>query len=101
MMNMTPFKNLDMMSRERSIGSSNFLPSLNEYKTNILLGKAIKNDSGKEKRLMMQQSKSFKRSGTILLGSIKEDKKDEEVGIVPKDLGFGMLKDLIDLVDDE
>jgi hypothetical protein len=95
-LNMNPFKNLDLQ-REGSSGVSSFLPSLSEHKQAILSGKM----STKDLRGQLNRSKSFKSKGN-LLGQIKEEhKKEDKAGVVPKDLGFGLLKDLIDLIDDE
>ena len=46
---------------------------------------------------------SFKRSGTALLGNIKENhaKHESTVGVVPKDIGFGLIKDLIKLEEED
>jgi hypothetical protein len=44
----------------------------------------------------------MKRSGTSLLGNLKEEHKQEvKAGVVPKDLGLGLLRDLIELSENE
>ena len=44
----------------------------------------------------------IKRSGTNLLGNIREEHKIEnKPGVVPKDLGLGLLRDLIELSESE
>ena len=88
----SPFKFIDL-EREKTFGIPSFLPSLNEHKSQILGIKAHKEDS----------SMSFKRSGTALLGNIKEShaKHENTVGVVPKDIGFGLIKDLIELEEED
>lgn len=46
-----------------------------------------------------KKDSSYKRSGTQLLGQLKEKHSAQEgtAGVVPKDIGFGLIKDLIDL----
>jgi hypothetical protein len=45
----------------------------------------------------MRKKRTFGRK-TTLIGSIKEEiKPDENVGVVPEDLGLGFLKDMIDV----
>ena len=47
-------------------------------------------------------SSLYKRSANSLLGQLKEEhKREEKVGVVPKDLNFGLIKDLIDLNEDD
>ena len=49
------------------------------------------------------RKKSYKRSGTTLLGNIKDPSSNKNLapGVVPKDLGLGLIKDLIDFEDME
>lgn len=43
-----------------------------------------------------------KKSGTNLLGNIKEEHKaDLRAGIVPEDLGLGLLRDLIEISEED
>jgi hypothetical protein len=89
-----------IMKKEKSQGLHNFLPSLNEHKKAIMRGtsgrkieSSVVEETEEKKRM---KRKSFARSNT-LLNSIKEDyKPDEKVGVVPKDLGFDFLKDLLE-----
>ena len=50
----------------------------------------------------MPSKRTLHRSGTMLLGNIKEiNKREDRVGVVPKDLGFNLIKDLIDFDEEE
>lgn len=78
--------------KESSVFS--FLPhskDTNEIKLFDSSQRKISNDEGKI------QPKT-KRSGTQLLGNIKDTnyKNDKKVGLVPSNLGFEFMKDLID-----
>ena len=104
----SPFKDIIKLDREHSqflgpsTGINSFLPSLNEHKVAILTGNSKqKKPSFRQPR--DQSSKQIKRSLT-LLGNIKEvpeKKQGGDVGVVPKDLGFDFIKDLIDVTDNE
>ena len=79
----SPFANLDL-KKEKSMFVPPFIDPPKKRKTDI------------------PDSAKFRRSGTNLLGQLKEEhKREERVGVPPKDLGFGLLKDLIDLSDED
>ncbi len=56
-------------------------------------GKFAQKDNSKAK---LKQSKSFKKGSSALLGTLKEEHtKEEKAGVVPKNLNYGLIKDLI------
>ncbi len=117
----SPFKDIlgsDMiggMKKEHSVGASTGFGAnrkrrqtlkVNEPQLNLFSGKGpvranrnenvVEKDLGRSGSNQMAQRKSFKRS-TTLLANIKEEHKPEEdrAGVVPNDLTYDFLKDLI------
>lgn len=49
-----------------------------------------------EERDELKRKNSYKRSGTMLLRNIKDpDNSNTNVGKVPKDIGFNLIRDLV------
>ncbi len=90
----SPFNmNLDL-ERERSEGVNSFLPSYHQHKSNILKGKSSVRE---EEEDTSKKGSSYQRSATHhLLGNIKDPAADNKAGVVPKDIGLGLISDLID-----
>lgn len=109
MKNFSPFKMGSEMERVGNMGVSSFLPSYHEHKLSLIRGHSSKkgdfiNESKQQDEdEEYDRKKSYKRSGTTLLGNIKDPSSNKNLapGVVPKDLGLGLIKDLIDFEDME
>ena len=102
---MSPFKmGLELERGTSTSGINSFLPSYHEHQQNLIRGnskKKIINENVDEDD--GDKSKFYKRSGTMLLGNIKEPASAHrtKAGEVPKDLGMNLLKDMIDDFDED
>ena len=102
MMNLSPFKmNPSEVEREKNVGVPSFLPSFHEHASQILKPPQKKPSlifdyDEDEEESQSKKAAAFKRSGTQLLRNIKEVDaySTKKVGVVPKDIGFGLIKDL-------
>ncbi|CDW82005.1 UNKNOWN [Stylonychia lemnae] len=104
MKNFSPFKMNIELERGSSAGVQSFLPSYHEHQQNLIRGNSKKKISDAQEDEEVDKKKFYKRSGTMLLGNIKEPtsaNRSALPGQVPKDLGLGLLKDMIDFDENE
>lgn len=97
----SPFKVDAELEKLGNAGVMSFLPSYHEHKISLLKGTSKKGDAMdlQDETHSDPKKNLFKRSGTMLLGNIKDpsSNKTSTAGVVPKDLGLGLIKDLLDL----